>query len=542
MALSACVLATAAPAMARPEGVSGPGTFDAGYEPSISGDGRFVAFAGEFEIGFEAGLQIYVRDRRDRSTALVSEAAAGGGGDGRSDVPSISSDGRFVAFRSEATDLVPGDTNGRADIFVRDRTAGTTTRVSVSTAGAQADGASDFPSLSADGTVVAFVSRATNLAGATDTTTRTDVFVHDLVAGTTVRVSNGIGGAEANSESFPAAISGDGRTVVFASAASNLVDGDTNDAADVFAYDRATASIRRVDTTAAGGQADGTTQLGGGGPAVDAAGTLFAFSTNAPNLLGPPAGFDIVARDMVANTVERLSTGAELDNRYDEGGQAGPVMSGDGRRVVFAGAQRLPAYLGSSAQDVFVRDRRTGGLTRVSQLSQCVSADGISGAPSISANGRWIAFQSDSIPLLAPGRYAGGTPFMHVYVASAVPPRGTEVCGFRVRPRTIGAAGGRFIVVLSKHGSARIAIFRRVLGRRFGRTCREPTVRFPGRGRCTRLVRQGILRRSGLSAGANAIAFNGRIGRRSLAPGRYVAVAKGSAAASPSKRASFRIR
>lgn len=515
--------------MARPEGISGPRTFDAGYEPSVSGDGRFVAFTGEFEVDFEAGLQIYVRDRRRRSTALVSTAATGGGGDGRSESPSISSDGRFVAFRSEATDLVPGDTNGQTDVFVRDRTLGTTTRVSVSTAGAQPDGASDFPSVSADGSAVAFVSRATNLAGS-DTNGVTDVFVHDLVAGTTVRVTNGIGGAEANGESFPAAISGEGQTVVFASAASNLVDGDTNDVADVFAYDRATASIRRVDTTATGGQADGGTLLGGGGPAVDAAGTLFAFSTGAPNLLGSPPGFDVVARDIVANTVERISTGAELDNHYIEAGSAGPSVSGDGRRVAFA-----------DVADVFVRDRQTRSLTRVSQLSQCVAADGITGAPSISANGRWVAFQSDSIPLLAPGRYEGGTPFMHVYVASALPPRGSEVCRFRVRPRTI-TAGGRFTVVLGKRGIVRIAIFRRVLGRRFGRTCREPTVRFPGRGRCTLLVLQGTLRRSGLSAGANTIAFNGRIGRRVLPAGGYLAIAKGSAAASPSKRARFSIR
>ena len=128
--------------------------------------------------------------------------------------PAISADGRFVAFSSDATNLVPGDTNGTADVFVRDRQTGTTRRVSVGSGGAQGNGLSVDPAISADGRFVAFASDATNLVPG-DTNGADDVFVRDRQTGTTRRVSVGSGGAQGDRVSFDPAISADGRFVAF---------------------------------------------------------------------------------------------------------------------------------------------------------------------------------------------------------------------------------------------------------------------------------------------------------------------------------------
>src|SRR5262249_22544698 len=156
------------------------------------------------------------------STTRVSTATGGGQGNGRSFVPTISADGRYVAFYSDASNLVSGDTNGARDVFVRDLQTGETTRVSVSSSGAEADGDSFAPALSADGRYVAFASAATNLV-AGDTNDANDVFVRDRQTNTTTRVSVGHEGSQANGGSDQPSLSGDGRLVAFTSTASNVV-------------------------------------------------------------------------------------------------------------------------------------------------------------------------------------------------------------------------------------------------------------------------------------------------------------------------------
>jgi hypothetical protein len=172
----------------------------------------------------------------------VSVDSGGAEGNGHSYWTSISADGRFVAFDSVASNLVAGDTNGFYDVFVRDRTSGTTERVSVSTAGMQANDTSGFStnqsaSISTDGRFVAFWSYASNLV-AGDTNARSDIFVRNRPSGTTERVSVDIAGAQAIDFSLYPSLSGDGRFVAFESLASNLVAGDTNGAEDIFVRDR----------------------------------------------------------------------------------------------------------------------------------------------------------------------------------------------------------------------------------------------------------------------------------------------------------------
>jgi Tol biopolymer transport system component len=206
-------------------------------ESSISADGRFVAFeshATTLIAGDTNGVRdVFVRDRKLHKTRRVSISTGGVQGDGDSFESSISADGRFLAFRSDATTLVSGDTNGVTDVFVRDRKLHKTHRVSISTGGVQGDGDSISSSISADGRFVAFGSEATTLVSG-DTNGVTDVFVRDRKLHKTRRVSISTGGVQGDNDSISSSISTDGRFVAFESDATALVAGDTNGVADVF--------------------------------------------------------------------------------------------------------------------------------------------------------------------------------------------------------------------------------------------------------------------------------------------------------------------
>ena len=274
-------------------------------EADINFDGRFVAFAANAEnmvAGDTNGAtDVFVRDRQAGTTTRVSVGAGGVQGNGASSEPSISADGRFVAFSSLAFNLVTGDTNGQRDVFVHDRQTGTTTRVSVVTGGAQGctgtqsgtppsgpfscaastgAGASSLPSISDDGQVVAFASLATFFAPG-DTNASSDIFVHDRATTTTTRVSVGAGGAQASAGSFFPALSGNGRFVAFDSIAPNLVAGDTNALSDAFVHDRQTGTTTRVSLTRTLAQGNGASYF----PALNADGRFVAFASDATNLV-----------------------------------------------------------------------------------------------------------------------------------------------------------------------------------------------------------------------------------------------------------------
>jgi Tol biopolymer transport system component len=187
--------------------------------PALSGDGLVVAFdslASNLVPGDTNRVDdVFVHDRVSGETERVSVAAGGTQGQAISVAPAINADGLIVAFESDADNLVAGDTNGRHDVFVRDRAAGTTERVSVASDGTQGDNTSFGASISADGRFVAFVSDASNLVPDKTTMFR-DVYVHDRLTRTTERASLTSAGTEAKSNSTPPAISDDGRFVAFA--------------------------------------------------------------------------------------------------------------------------------------------------------------------------------------------------------------------------------------------------------------------------------------------------------------------------------------
>lgn len=253
-------------------------------EPKISADGRFVAFiswASSLVPGDRnRALDVFVGDRLRGKTERVSITSSGAEANGVSLWHSMSADGRFVAFASAATNLVQGDTNGVADVFIRDRQKGTTTRVSVGPSGLEANGSSYMTSISANGRFIAYRSGASNLVPS-DTNLAGDVFIRDRKAGKTARVSVGSGNVEGNGKSDWNAISADGRFVAFTSLPSNLVQGDTNEAADVFLRDRKMNSTRRVSVATSGVQGD----YGGYQVSISADGRAVAFSSSSTNLV-----------------------------------------------------------------------------------------------------------------------------------------------------------------------------------------------------------------------------------------------------------------
>ena len=228
--------------------------------PALSADGRYVAFF-VFDSNLVAGdtnftEDIFVHDRLTKQTTRVSVATDGTQGNSYSFSPSLSADGRYVAFWSVASNLVAGDTNFTGDAFVHDRLTKQTTRVSVSAAGVQGNGESGHfaeprPGLSADGRYVAFHSDASNLVVG-DTNNASDAFVHDRVTGQTTRVNVTTGGAQGNDYTYDATLSADGRYVAFVSWASNLIAGDTNGTSDVFVHDRLTKQTTQVSVATNG--------------------------------------------------------------------------------------------------------------------------------------------------------------------------------------------------------------------------------------------------------------------------------------------------
>jgi Tol biopolymer transport system component len=348
------------------------------------------------------------------STDRVSVASNGTEVSDGSDWASISADGRFIAFISEADDLVAGDSNGQQDVFVHDRQTGTTERANVASNGSQATGgSSDGPSISPDGRFVVFASMADNLV-AGDTNAANDVFVRDRLTGTTERVSVTSGGVEGNDQSRRPSISADGRFVAFSSDATNLVAGDSNGLWDAFVHDRQTGTTERVSVDSGGAQATGDDSTN---PSISADGRFVAFDSGAVNLVAGDsnAAFDVFVHDRQTGTTERVSvdtTGAEATPAGD--GSLNPSISADGRFVAFrSDASDLTLIDTNGTVDVFVHDRQTGVTQRISIDSIGNEGNGISAQPSISADGRFVAFYSSSNNLIPSDTNADTDIFVH---------------------------------------------------------------------------------------------------------------------------------
>ena len=371
-------------------------------EPAISSDGSIIAFISEatnLVPGDTNDAQdIFVNDLNTGITERVSVDSAGIQGDDDAFTLSLSENGSFVAFGSYATNLVAGDTNDAIDVFVYDRDTDTTERVSVSSASVQADDESFSPAISSAGRFVAFRSDATNLV-ANDTNNSSDIFVRDRTLGTTERISVASDATQANGDSILPAISSDGRFVAFSSEASNLVAGDTNNLADIFLHDRQDDTTVRIVAPAEFNTGSGIVIVA---PNISPDGGFVGFRSNADDLvLGDTnISFDTFLIDRLTLIAERASvSSSEVEGDSDS---SRPSISSDNRYVTYSSnATNLVSNDTNGFEDVFVRDRNTGRTRRVSLSFDGLEGDNRSFSAVISGDGQSIAFTSQAENLVA---------------------------------------------------------------------------------------------------------------------------------------------
>jgi Tol biopolymer transport system component len=367
---------------------------------AVSGDGRHAAFrssGADLVPGDTNGVaDVFVRDRWTGVVERVSVSSTGEEGTAESMEPHISYDGRYVVFASEANDLVLDVPAGSAkDIFLRDRWLGTTRLVTVSSMNSAANGDTHHPRVSSDGRYVSFEGSATNLVPGMSTSNY-QVFRRDM-SGTTALVSANLAGTSGIGFSWNGAISGDGRYVTFVSSVSNLVTADTNGQADAFWRDMLTGTTRRVSVSSSGAQGTAATWVNS---SMSRDGRWVVFASSSPNLAPGEfaAGYDIFLHDTQTSETLRISltsSGAAANqNSYD------PTISDDGRYVAFQSFSTNLDPLDTDLQsDVFLRDRAMGSTKLVSRSATGGTDDDSYGA-SISGNGDVVGFHSESTDLV----------------------------------------------------------------------------------------------------------------------------------------------
>lgn len=362
---------------------------------SFSEDGRYVAFesrASNLVAGDSNGApDVFVRDLQTDVTIRVSIATAGTQGNAASFSPMISADGDFVVFASLANNLVAGDVNGCTDIFLRDIQNNTTTRMSVGVSALEADGCSDSPSVSEDGSLVGFRSAATNLVGSSDTNGKIDFFVRDVAGGTNALVSVSTAGVQGNDDSLDGKISASGDFFAFSSKATNLVSGDANLCSDVFVRDIVNSTTEVISKSSGGTIGNRSSEE----VDISSDGRYVVFSSRAANLVtGDSNGYpDIFLRDRNLSTTERVSfRNGSAQSRSES---RNPQVSDDGTFVVFENAAGdLQELDSNNVPDAYVRDRRSQLTTFFSSSSVGTIGNKWSKKPAISADGTTFGFSS----------------------------------------------------------------------------------------------------------------------------------------------------
>lgn len=371
--------------------------------PSLSADGRFIAFTSwasnltdPMPNPNDNQPDVYVRDLLLGTTVRVSDPADGGDyANARSTSPSISANGRIVAFVSHASDLIPDDPPGfGSDIYVRDLDAGVIERITLALDGTSApDGASSSPDLSADGSMIAFHSAASDLAAGDAQDNHDDIFVHDRATGTTTKLT-----PNADFFSHAPAISADGEHVAFHSRATNLVAGDVNGRDDVFVRHLASATTELVSVADDGGSSDGHSDSA----AISASGRYVVFTSSASDLVADDgnAFTDVFVRDLETGTTTLVSRGH--DGAPADEHSYNPCISDDGSIIAFhSDASNLAVDdANGSGRDVFVHDVASGVTWRANRALDGGNGDGIAENCGLSGDGRRLAFESTSADLV----------------------------------------------------------------------------------------------------------------------------------------------
>ena len=424
-------------ASSNAEGVGGNSNSSA---PVISADGTKVVFqsgASDLVPGDTNGqYDLFLKDLTTGAITLVNTAADGTVAQGSFFRYALSADGTTVAFASDADSLVPNDTNGTFDVFVKDMVTGQVTLVSQTAGGVSANGVSSFPALSADGTIVAFESRANDLVPG-DTNGHGDIFVKDLSTGAVTLASQTADGTRTNDYSVSPLLSADGSKLVFTSSATNLVPGDVNGEMDTFFKDLATGQVTLVSQAADGTQPNRLS----GGMGFSADGSKVVFVTAADNLVPNELNDtdDVFVKDLATGTLTLVSQTAAGVQSNGWSGDAD--LSGDGTKVVFvSSATNLVPDDTNGLTDVFMKDLTSGEITLVS-----LSPDGRTGsganwgdAASVSFDGSRVAFGS-AAPDLSPDDANG--PLLDVFVATLGTEPGRKIRGTRRADTLTGGDG-----------------------------------------------------------------------------------------------------
>ncbi|HLL72411.1 MAG TPA: Calx-beta domain-containing protein [Pyrinomonadaceae bacterium] len=446
---------------------------------AVSANGRFVAFVSKASDltsvpDGNATYDMFVRDRETGVTTLASVNASGTGtGNGASglfdfeNLPTtsfaLSADGRFVAFRSAASDLVANDTNGRPDAFVRDLETGVTFLASVNAAGtASGNGETSFPYLSADGSTVSFRSTSSDLV-ANDTNGATvDVFVRNLQTGVTTLVSvNSAGTGSGNRESYAASMSADGRRVAFISNATNLVANDTNGSlSDLFVRDLRTGVTTLVSVNRAGTGSGNSVSVS---PIISADGRFVVFMSMATNLVTQVDGnnnYDVFVRDLAASKTSLVSVnkdGTATGAGFSLNHSPFPIST-DGNFIVFLShaADLVDNDTNGTETDVFVRDV-AAGVTRLVSANAAGTGSGndrsSASEVSISADGRFVIFSSIASDLVT-GMASTTVQQANVFVRDMQQSQTTLVSVNQ--QRTGGGNSGSFVAVITADGSTAV--------------------------------------------------------------------------------------
>ena len=387
--------------------VNGSGTAGSGVSsaPSISGDGSLVAFASS-SANFVAGVngtQIYLHNRQTNQIEVISrdsDANVINEGGGASSDPSMSADGRFVAFVSQSTNLVAGVSGQQ--VYLRDRQTGQTTLISKSSSGVTSNGGvNSSPAISSDGRYIAFVSVATNLGVAGG---NQQIYLHDRVTGITSLISKDNNAVPGDGTSATPAINADGRYIAFASVSTNL--GTAGGSQQIYIHDRltgtnGTTSLVSKDSGATAGNGNSSA------PSVSGDGRYVAFVSLATNIVTGFSGQQVYIHDRntgangTNSLISRDNSGSPNAGNHNS---SAPSISSDGRYVAFTSlATNLLATV--NGQQIYLHDRNGPATSLVSRdnTGSLVEGNGLSDTPSINSDGGFVAFTSQASNLLAGG-------------------------------------------------------------------------------------------------------------------------------------------
>jgi Tol biopolymer transport system component len=379
-------------------------------QPTISADGRWIAFRSprdELVPNDTNGTDdIYLYDSLTAALTRVSSNPQGAAGDYDSDEPSLSFDGRYVAYSSYASDLVPGDT-GDKDVFLYDRIAGTTTIMSIGPNGPANDDADD-PRMSPNARYICFDSFATNLV-AGDTNDERDVFRHDRTNGETLLVSRTPGGAPGNHSSTRCAVADDG-TVAFISYATDLVPGAGRNDGAVYVYDPDLPALELASVAANGAPANGPSR----DVSISSDGARIAFQANATNLPGPPIAEEVIyVRDRGLHQTFRASRAADPQASPDGRSFQGRMVPTGTQVVFYSEARNLVAGDTNNSADVFRYDYIADYTQRISIAPSALASGGGGAAGRPSGDGSRVVYLSNEPSLLAPSGAAAMQVFLY---------------------------------------------------------------------------------------------------------------------------------